>query len=205
MKNINKKLLTILTTSLLFSLCGCKDKVKPDICIKDSAVNNIEPREETPSMPKESFISTKGLTEADVINDYKLAKVISNRDSTGVTNEFQTFKTSDELKTFCSSTSEDQDEVKINYLSTLCNEDFDNYELIVSPTLLCNYDVFHHTFANVYLKDNILYIHLIYHNYLPEDTAVDCVCGFEFYSVFIKKSVQYTSINTIIERETDYR
>lgn len=83
-------------------------------------------------------------------------------------------------------------------------EKFDDYNLVISSDLMSGYAAFDYIFKNLFLKDNKLIFHYYYDNYLPEGVAVDCVCGNTAYLTFIKKTVEFTEIQEIIEKATDY-
>ena len=83
-------------------------------------------------------------------------------------------------------------------------EKFDDYNLVISSNLMSGYDAFDYIFKNLFLKNNKLIFHYYYDNYLPEGVGVDCVCGDTAYLTFIKKTVEFTEIQEIIEKATDY-
>ena len=83
-------------------------------------------------------------------------------------------------------------------------EKFDDYNLVISSDLMSGYAAFDYIFKNLFLKDNKLIFHYYYDNYLPEGVAVNCVCGNTAYLTFIKKTVEFTEIQEIIEKATDY-
>ncbi|MBP5444613.1 MAG: hypothetical protein J6Y28_00440 [Acholeplasmatales bacterium] len=83
-------------------------------------------------------------------------------------------------------------------------EKFDDYNLVISSDLMSGYAAFDYIFKNLFLKNNKLIFHYYYDNYLPEGVAVNCVCGNTAYLTFIKKTVEFTEIQEIIEKATDY-
>ena len=152
---------------------------------------------------KAEFISTYGLTQDDSVKDYKSPTTIDIGRTTKETDNNEVFKTKEALQSYCDS--ETSDKEKAAHLKPLLEEDFDKYNLVVTKTLGCSYRAFSHCFADLYSKNNELYIYLVYQNYLPLGVSVACVVGYEFFYILVDKSVEFDIITTIIEQETDYR
>ena len=100
---------------------------------------------------------------------------------------------------------ENYEEEIYTLLSSLDSKNFDDYNLIISETIGCNYRAFEHYFQTIFIKDNTLFIYLLYHDYLPPDTHVACVAGYEYLPIYISKSITFENIKFVIQNETSYR
>ena len=160
---------------------------------------------------KDNFLSTYGLGNEYVCNDYKEVSPYTNIKGIGRTflEEDKVIKSSEEMSNFLETYYLDDtrayDPDVYDFLSKLDDKEFDEYNLFISRTLVCNYDAFSYFFQDLYLKDNNLYIYLVYHDYLPPDVAVDCVEGYEYLILYIKKNVEFQNIIFAVQNETEYR
>lgn len=195
MKIFNNRKVLVLST-LLFSLTACPALDKMDY---------PEPSQ------KEAFLAEQGLSYDYVLKEYKYkeAECGVRRIKYQFLSENKVIKTSEEMREFLdfydSRKELTYEADNYNFLSNLDDKDFDDYNLLLSETIICNYEAFEHYFQSLFLKDNTLYIYLLYHDYLPPNTHVACVVGYEYLPIYISKSITFENIKFIIQNETSYR
>ena len=195
MEAINKRRALILST-LLFLLTACPP-------LDQMQYPSYEERVE--------FLAKYDLTYDYVSDDYKEVREFTTIIPIEHTflEETKIIKSSDEMKNFLDDYSqnkeEDYDEEIYTLLSSLDNKNFDEYNLIISETIGCHYRAFEHYFQTIFIKDNTLFIYLLYHDYVPEGSMVTCVVGYEYLPIYVKKSVTFDKVEFIIQDETSYR
>ena len=160
---------------------------------------------------KNNFLSTYGLGNEYVCNDYKEVSPYLNIQRIGRTflEKDKVIKSSvamsNFLETYYLDDTRAYDPAVYYFLSKLDDKEFGEYNLLISRTLVCNYEAFSYYFQNLYLKDNNLYIYLVYHDYLPPNVDVACVEGYEYLILYIKKNVKFQNIIFAVQNETEYR
>ena len=195
MKVFKNKRIFVLST-LIFTLTACPSLDKMDY--------------PDPSQ-KEAFLAENGLSYDYVVNDYK-----GTSQYCGVRKlkyEFLTesklIESPKEMRSFLDYYESRRTLIYeadvYDYLSNLDDKDFEDYNLLISATIECNYLAFDHYFEALFLKDNTLYIYLLYHDYLPPNTHVACVVGYEYLPIYISKSITFENIKFVIQNETSYR
>ena len=182
-----------------------------------TACSNSEAKKYPSEKERKQFLSTYSLSDENACYDYKKVREDIDIQEIGFYSspdslpENQIITSSEELRSFLNNVPlrDDDDyaanESIYNFCSTLDDKNFDEYNLLISKTLVCNYRAFNHEFSGLYLKDNTLFVYLLYHDYLPPDVLVACVAGYEYLTLYIGKNVHFENIEILIHNETSYR
>ena len=198
MKHTNKKIITLFASSLLIGCANDNTNIVPRIKEKDE-----EPKE---VRKEDTFLVDHGFNDDNKVTAYQNPSMIREhveiRDFS--IREYDVIKTSDDYKAFQSNSSiAIHPNDVVNCFKDLPEESFDDYDLIISPTLSCTSGAFSYTFKNMYLVDGTIYIHFFYNNYFPPGTGVTCDMAYQVFTCFISKSLTYTSIKSSIQNEAD--
>lgn len=156
----------------------------------------------------EAFLQKNNLDDTYLLNEGLFENPIMITDYSPIVDENPTIiKSKEEFLNYEPEIyKQDNDYKEFNYkeFKNISLEKFDDYNLVISSDLISGYAAFDYIFKSLFLKDNKLIFHYYYDNYLPEGVEVACVCGYTAYLTFIKKTVEFSEIQEIIEKATDY-
>ena len=198
MKHINRKIIILFATSLLIGCSNDKPNIVPEIKEKDQEPKKVR--------KEDTFLADHGFNDGNKVASYRNPDMIREHSEIidSQIREYSVIKTSNDYKTFQSnSRSSEYQNYENNYFKDLPEDSFDDYDLIVSPTLYCSSGGFSYTFKGMYLVDGTIYVHLFYNNYVPPGCAVTTDIVFQVFTCFISKSLTYTSIKSSIQKEAD--
>lgn len=196
MKHLNRKITLLFTASLLIA------------CNNSGIIPKIKEKDETPKevRKEDTFLADHGFNDSNKVTAHRNPSVKSGyRELKGSNiDEYSIIKTSNDYKEFQANSSIAlYGNNEVSYLEDLPEQSFDDYDLIVSPTLSCTSGAFSYTFKNMYLVDGTIYIHFFYNNYVPPECGVNCDMKYEVFTCFISKELTYISIKSSIQQEAD--
>ena len=183
-KSINKIFLLSVASTLL--MIGCS---KPSH-IESSINKNSYDREY-------SFVDTlkiNNLDDKDKVTKYSEAKMYSFHGTIIKEEQSQTVFTltnKEEALTFKNNLENDE------ILNDLDSLDLTANNLVITNELTCTSGGFSHVFKDLYLKNNILYIHLYYDDRVPSGMGVDTSMKYQYLRFLIDKTVSYTDTRII--------
>ena len=194
MKHTNRKFILLFATFLLIGCANNNTNAAPGI------------KEKGKTAKKDTYLADHGFNDGNKVTAYRDANMM--REHTPIRDfsikEYSVIKTSDDYKEFqANSTITTYSNYQLNYFEDLPEESFNDYDLIVSPTLSCSSGAFNYTFKNMYLVDGTIYIHFFYNNYVPPESGVTDDMMYQVFTCFISKTLTYTSIKSSIQNETD--
>ena len=199
MKHTNKKIALLFAASLLIGCANENTNV-----VQDIKEDSKQPKEDSKQPKEDTYLVDHGFNDGNKVTAYRNPSVKSGYREIKDSNidEYSIIKTSNDYKEFqANSNNALYGNNGVSYLEDLPEESFNDYDLIVSPTLSCTSGAFSYTFKNMYLVDGTIYIHFFYNNYVPPGCGVDCAMKYEVFTCFISKELTYTSIKSSIQQE----
>ena len=156
-------------------------------------------------MPKgnKDVLSKYGLTEEDAIHDLIQGVYYRSMATVNFFDEPHVFETFEEYNTFRDGLDPEDYHEALEVMNVEGETSFGDNKLIMSQTFQNNYYAYYHSFIKAYYKGDTLYLYYYYHDYLPPDVQTACVGGCEFYTFYVSVNRTFSTINTIIERESD--
>ena len=115
------------------------------------------------------------------------------KNATSINNYEELQELKDQLNRSCM-----QNDHQANYISKMNSETFNNVNLIYSPEYMLPNPSYSYSLANVYHKDNSLYLHIIKKIDRTEDIAYPEVVMYSCFAFQIQKSVQYSGVRVIL-------
>lgn len=115
------------------------------------------------------------------------------KNATSINNYEELQELKDQLNRSCM-----QNDRQASYISKMNSETFNNVNLIYSPEYMLPNPSYSYSLANVYHKDNSLYLHIIKKIDRTEGIAYPEVVMYSCFAFQIQKSVQYHDVRVIL-------
>ena len=158
-----------------------------------------------------SNLEKNHLIDDYLITDYENAEILRSHSSIrfSETNEPLIFSNYEEVVSLANSLNEKANaqsggynnyNFEISFLNSVNEEAFNEYNLVITNAFTLYSGSNYYRFDNLYLKDSVLYIHLLFHDYHDFGVSGTADMVWECATFMIKKTVSYDDLICLVDK-----